>query len=203
LSFKYSPSLFLKFLPAFHLTLLKLSSFISLGSCNHCHLAHFLQSTSSENSSWFMMLLFTITGILFGRNFDVLSNSVPCPTDVPITYKFSTAANLFVIVTWYCSLLLHSFNFLRLILHIHFCAAHFLITSLSLIFATINSGQYHKQPLWKIEHQVYLTPSPIYKDAINLVVHLSLRRGPGVFMNTPVRSKFLDAATFTTLNLLL
>jgi hypothetical protein len=40
---------------------------------------------------------------------------------------------------------------------------------------------------------------------INLVVHLSIRRGPGVFMDAAVReivlltTKFLDVAKFTTL----
>jgi hypothetical protein len=32
---------------------------------------------------WFKMLWFTITQTLLGRNFDVLSNIVPCPIDVP------------------------------------------------------------------------------------------------------------------------
>jgi hypothetical protein len=31
-----------------------------------------------------MMLRLTMRNMLFGENFDVPSNSVPCPTDVPI-----------------------------------------------------------------------------------------------------------------------
>jgi uncharacterized membrane protein len=51
--------------------------------------------------------------------------------------------------------------------------------------------------------------SPIYQNVINLVVHLSLKRGLGVFMNVTMKkhstsdNKVLDVAKFTTLTLLI
>jgi hypothetical protein len=47
--------------------------------------------------------------------------------------------------------------------------------------------------------------SPIYQNVIDLVVTLSIRRGPGIFMNAVMgkmvlmTTKFLDVAKFTTL----
>jgi hypothetical protein len=49
-------------------------------------------------------------------------------------------------------------------------------------------------------------PSPNCQNVINLVVRLSIRRGPGVFVNAAMRelvlftTKFLDVAKLTTLN---
>jgi hypothetical protein len=51
LLFRYSFFLFLKCLLVSHLTLFRLSAFISLGSCNHCSLACFLWSNNSDHHS--------------------------------------------------------------------------------------------------------------------------------------------------------
>jgi hypothetical protein len=51
LSFRYSLCSFLRYLLASHLTLFRLSLFISLGSCNHCNVASFLWSNNFEHTS--------------------------------------------------------------------------------------------------------------------------------------------------------
>jgi hypothetical protein len=44
---------------------------------------------------WFMMLRFTMADTLLDRNFNNLSSSDPCPTDVPISpNKLSRATNV-------------------------------------------------------------------------------------------------------------
>jgi hypothetical protein len=64
LSFKYSLFLFLKCLLASLLTLRKLSSFTTLGSCTHCNLACFLRSTNFKHSSLNRGLQYAIGNLL-------------------------------------------------------------------------------------------------------------------------------------------
>jgi hypothetical protein len=98
LSFRYSLFFFLKCLLASCLTSLRLSSFASLGSCNHCSLACFFRSTNSEHSSsnywlqcfdsqqprlyWAKILMFSL----------ILSYALLMS---PLSSKSSRAANLF------------------------------------------------------------------------------------------------------------
>lgn len=57
-------------------------------------------------------------------------------------------ANVFDVLTWYCSFTSTSFSFLRLNLSVSsFCAVHFLIDSLCLIFQPPDTGQYQSAPL--------------------------------------------------------
>jgi hypothetical protein len=71
-----------------------------------------------------------------GRKF-VLSNIIPTLLMSTLSSKFSTAANLFLIITWYCSLTPPLFKFLGFYLTVSiFHAAHLLTACLSLIFAT-------------------------------------------------------------------
>jgi hypothetical protein len=115
----------------------------------------------------------------------VLSTSVPCPTDIPpiIPYKFSRAANLFLVVTWYCY---PSFNFLIFDLSIYISLTARLLTAS--FFLTSASTQ-----KWSVSHSersgIKYTgmPSPVYQNVINFVVHLSLKTGPSVFMNVAMR----------------
>jgi hypothetical protein len=86
LSFKYYLFLFLKCLLACRLSLLKLYSFTSLGSCSHCSLACFLPQPILNVLYQTMVYDFSIHSNLdlFGRNFGVPFKSVPCPIGVPI-----------------------------------------------------------------------------------------------------------------------
>jgi hypothetical protein len=140
LSFRYSLFFFLKCLLASSLTSLRLSSFAWLGSYNHCSLACFLRSANFERfssnhglwcfdsqlprPSWTEILMFSL----------ILTHA---PLMSPLSSKFSRAANVFLIVTWCCSLTSPSFNFLTLDHPLSiFCAARLLAASLSLTFAT-------------------------------------------------------------------
>jgi hypothetical protein len=42
-------------------------------------------------------------------------------------------------------------------------------------------------PSKRLDIKYTVMPSPSYQNVINLVVHLSIRRGPGVFMNAAMR----------------
>jgi hypothetical protein len=117
LTYKYAFFLFLKCLLASRLTLFKLSTLLRLGFCIHCILACFLWSKKSTHSlsnhglccfhsciprlSLATVLVFPL---MFSQTLFTSSS----------TYKFSKAANLFVISIWYFSLTPSSFSFLRL-----------------------------------------------------------------------------------------
>jgi len=103
----YAFFLFLKCLLTSRLTLFRLSTLFLLGSCIHCILACFLWSKkpkhSSSNQGLFcfsscrLRLAFAevwISSLMFSLVLSTSSSS----------FKFSEAANLFVISIWYCSL---------------------------------------------------------------------------------------------------
>jgi hypothetical protein len=140
LSFKYSLFLFLKYLLASRLTLLILSSFSTLGSCNHCSLAaSFDQPILLYNDRPIHSLAEIFIFSLIASHALLMS---------PLSSKFSRAENMFFYVTWYCSLTSASFYLLRLNLSISILFTGRLLTaSLSLILQLPNSGQYHNQPL--------------------------------------------------------
>jgi len=102
-----------------------------------------------------------------------------------IIFKFSKAANLFETLNWNCFLTSSSLSYLRLNLStLNACIASLLTTNLSPTFG--NTKQWslsHSAPpeRWHIAYT--RMQSPIYQYVINLVVSLSIRRGPGQVMN--------------------
>jgi hypothetical protein len=108
LSFKYSLLLFLKCLLASLLTLRKIIfiHYTWVLQPLHC----FLRSTNFKHSSSIQVLWlwFTKGDSLFGQNSYVLSNSFPCPIDVPIIVLVFQSCKLI----FYCNLIL-LFNFGR------------------------------------------------------------------------------------------
>ena len=117
LALRYAFFLFLKCLLTSRLTLFRLSTLLWLGSCIHCILARFLWSKkpkhSSSNQGLFLLnscrlrLSFAKVWIFSLMFSQVLSTSSS-------SFKFSTAAHLFVISIWFCSLTSSSFSFLKL-----------------------------------------------------------------------------------------
>jgi hypothetical protein len=97
-TFKYSVFYFMvsMFSPTV-LTSLRLSSFTTLGSCSHCSL-----NIPHQTSVYDDLIHNNIH--IHGPKFGVLSNIVTCPFVSPLLCKFSRAANLFLILTGYCSL---------------------------------------------------------------------------------------------------
>jgi len=130
--------LLLKCLLTSRLTLFRLSTLLWLGSCIHCSLARFLWSKKPKHSSSQGLLWFNscrprlsfaevwIFSLMFSQVLFTSSSS----------FKFSKAANLFVISIWYYSLTAGSFSFLKLNLCLsNLCAACVPTANLSLIFA--------------------------------------------------------------------
>jgi hypothetical protein len=134
-------SFFLKCLLFSDLTLHKLSTFTSLGACNHGRLASFLWKPNSEQS-----LATTFCDALIHNNLDCLGPkfwfflwyfTMPCwCPHCPL--QFSRAAEFVLIVNGYWSSTSPSFNFLRLNISVSTCySARVLTASLSLTFATV------------------------------------------------------------------
>jgi hypothetical protein len=90
---------------------------------------------------------------------------------------FSKAASLFQILISYFSLAYPLFSFLRLSIFIsNFCVVSLFTDSLSLILQSPDSGQYHRQLLWRIGPQVYLMSSHVCQDMMNLMCVFSIKR---------------------------
>jgi len=117
LAFKFSFCLFLKCLLTSCLTLFRLSTLLWVGSCQHWILACFLWSKKPKHSSSNHGLCFFSSyrprlslGAVLAFSlmfFQVLFMSL-------LSFKFSKAANVFIILIWYCFLTSSSLSFLRL-----------------------------------------------------------------------------------------
>jgi hypothetical protein len=190
-SFKYSLFLFLKCQLSFSLTVLKLSSFITFGSCNHCSLACFPRSTNFEHSSsnyslWRFASRWLIYSLAEIFIFSLIASHALLVS--PLSSKFSRAENLFLNVTWYYYLTSPSFNFLRLNLSISILfTGRLFTTTRSLIcnYQTMVSITFSPCEISDIKYT--WMPSPVYQNVIILVVRLSIRRDIGVFMNAAIR----------------
>jgi hypothetical protein len=155
-SFKFvnfSFQIFLLFFPemsnSFTFYIVRLSTLLWFGSCNHCILACFVWSKNREHSLPKHGLCFfnshrprlssaevLIFSLMFSQALSMYSLSL----------KFSKAANLFQILIWYCFLTSSSFYLLRLNLPpSNLFAAGLRTASLSKLLHPPASVQYHSQ----------------------------------------------------------
>ena len=160
-SFQIFLLFFLTYLLASRLTLIRLSTLIWLRSCNHCILTCFLWSKKPKHSSSNHGLCYSnscnprlsladalIFSLMFSQALFMSSQSL----------KFSKAANLFVIWTWYCFLTSISFSFLRLNLsQSNFRAVCLLTANLSLILKPPDSDQCPSKFPCNFVHLLYST----------------------------------------------
>ena len=172
------------------LTLFRLSTLLWVGPCQHWILARFFWSKKPKHfssnlglccfSSYRPRLSLGAVLVFSLMFFQVLFMSL-------LKFKFSKAADVFIILIWYCFLTSSSLSFLRLNLSTQ--------TSVLLIYwLPVFPYLLHYQIVISIivcyperSHIEYTRMSSIYQYVINLVVTLPIRRGPGVFMNVSVR----------------
>jgi len=117
-------------------------------------------------------------------------------------FKFSKAANLFVISIWYCLLTSSLFSFLKLNLSpSNFCAIVYLLPIFPKQLRPPDSYQYHSQLPWNFIHLVY-SNAISYLSMWLIRLCLPIRRGTWMFrcMNTMLLiSRFFDVTKFTHL----
>ena len=127
LAFRYSFFMFLKCLLASRLTLCILYTLLRFGSCNHCTFACFLWSKNLYHSSsqHGLSCCNSYTPIIyFARVLKFCLMFSQALFLFWLQLKFSKAAKLFDILTWYCFLTSNSLSFLRLSLFTsNFCVA--------------------------------------------------------------------------------
>ena len=120
----------------------KLSTFLWFGVCNHCILAYLWSKKRRHSSSNLCLCCFiSLVEILM---FSLMFSKALFMSSLWL--KFSTAANLFEISVWYYFLTSSSFSFLRLNLSTSkFCDACLLTANLSLTLQPPDSDRYHRQ----------------------------------------------------------
>jgi hypothetical protein len=106
------------------------------------------------------------------------------PLMPPLSSKFSRAAKLFGIVTWYCSLTSPSFNLFNFCL---LCSSLTHCQSLPHLCYYQTAVSITVSPSERSDIKYIWMPSSIDQNVNNLVVCVSLREGQGVLTYFPVR----------------
>jgi hypothetical protein len=112
--------------------------------------------------------------------------SIKCPTDASISL-LSTAANLFLFVTWYYSLTASHLTSLDWTSTSIFLTAQLVTASLSLTFATTKLLSVPISPSERSDIKYTWMQSALYQNVFNLAEHLSVKRGLVLAVHTDLK----------------